>query len=242
MSNTLPNAASLINLALKMAGVLGVGQTAQAEDTNDAFTLLNAMLAQWQRKRWLVYALVDTAFVSTGAESYTVGLGENFNVARPDKIESVFVRYTPNGSSPVDYPLEIIEAREDYNRIPIKTLGTFPQIAFYDAQYPIGNLFLWPLPEATLFEIHITTKTVLSQFTNTTTSMALPPEYQEAIIYNLAGRLRPMYGLPPYPSIAGIANAALATIRVANAQVPMLQIPAEAGTHTRYNIFSDQGQ
>ncbi|HQT76814.1 MAG TPA: hypothetical protein PLD10_07150 [Rhodopila sp.] len=242
MSSTLPNAASLINLALKMAGVLGVGQTAQAEDTNDAFTLMNAMLAQWQRKRWLVYALVDTPFVSTGAESYTVGLGENFNIARPDKVESVFARYVPTGSTPVDYPLEIIEAREDYNRIPLKLLGTFPQVAFYDAQYPVGNLFVWPVPEASLFEIHITTKAVLSQFTNTTSTMALPPEYQEAIIYNLVPRLRAMYGLPPDPVTNALAVSALATIRAANAQIPRLQVPPEAGVHTRYNVFSDQGQ
>lgn len=42
-----PTAGSIINLALKMAGILGVGQTATAEDANDAFTVLNMMLAQW---------------------------------------------------------------------------------------------------------------------------------------------------------------------------------------------------
>jgi hypothetical protein len=45
MSNTLPTAGSIINLALKTAGVLGVGQTPQAEDANDALTFLNMMLA-----------------------------------------------------------------------------------------------------------------------------------------------------------------------------------------------------
>ena len=47
MSVALPNASSIINLSLKIAGILGVGQTAQAEDSNDALTMLNAMLAQW---------------------------------------------------------------------------------------------------------------------------------------------------------------------------------------------------
>jgi len=60
-------ASSIINLTLKMAGVLGIGQTASAEDANDALTLLNAMLAQWQRKRWLVYSLDDVSFPATGA-------------------------------------------------------------------------------------------------------------------------------------------------------------------------------
>ena len=189
-----------------------------------------------------MYALTDSAFTSTGAVSYTVGTGGNFNIPRPDKLESVFARYVPTGSTPVDYDIEIIEAREDYNRIPLKQLGTFPQVAFYDAQYPLGNLYVWPVPQTGLFELHITTKTVLSSFSSLTATMSLPPEYQEAIIYNLAGRLRPAYGLPPDPSITAIANASLATIRAANAQVPRLMIPPEAGTHTRYNIYSDQGQ
>jgi hypothetical protein len=45
MSFTLPTAGSIINLALKMSGVLGIGQTASAEDSNDALTVMNMMLA-----------------------------------------------------------------------------------------------------------------------------------------------------------------------------------------------------
>ncbi len=36
---------------------------------------MNMMLAQWQRKRWLVYSLDDVSFAPTGAASYTVGVG-----------------------------------------------------------------------------------------------------------------------------------------------------------------------
>jgi hypothetical protein len=71
----------LITLALKKAGVVGVGQTPEAEDTNDAFSDLNMMLGQWNRRRWLVYHLLDVAKVSTGAASYTVG--PNGGLCRP---------------------------------------------------------------------------------------------------------------------------------------------------------------
>ena len=125
MANPLPTAGSIINLALKMAGVLGVGQTASAEDSNDALTLLNAMLAQWQRKRWLVYSLDDVSFAATGAQSYTVGTGQNINITRPDRIEAAFVRLV-NGTQAVDYPLDLLGSREDYNNIALKGLSTFP--------------------------------------------------------------------------------------------------------------------
>ena len=46
MSSPVPTTPSdLITLALKTANVLGVGQTASAEDMNDAFNLLNMMMA-----------------------------------------------------------------------------------------------------------------------------------------------------------------------------------------------------
>lgn len=42
---------SVISLALRAAGLVGVGQTALAEDANDALVLLNAMIGQWQHQR-----------------------------------------------------------------------------------------------------------------------------------------------------------------------------------------------
>jgi hypothetical protein len=96
-----------------------------AEDANDALTLLNAMLAQWQRKRWLVYSLDDVSFPATGQPSYTVGVGQNINIQRPDRIEAAFVRLV-NGPQSVDYPLDLLSSREDYNDIALKSLETFP--------------------------------------------------------------------------------------------------------------------
>lgn len=239
MANTLPTAQSIINLALKMIGVIGVGQTAQAEDANDALIVMNMMLAQWQRKRWLVYSLEDHALTATGATSYTVGTGGNFNIPRPDKLEAVYARLLAYVSQPVDYTLTLLEAMEDYNRIQLKTLATFPQIAFYDAAYPLGNLYIWPVP-SDLYEIHLTVKSALSSFPTLTTTMNLPPEYQEAILYNLAGRLRPAYGLPPEQTITALARAALGTLRAANAQIPRLVVPAQVTRQSLYNIYGDQ--
>lgn len=239
MSNALPTAGSIINLALKMAGVLGIGQTASAEDANDALAVLNMMLAQWQRKRWMVYSLDDVSFPSTGAASYTVGTGGSVNIARPDRIEAAFVRLT-NGPQAVDYPLALLESREDYNRIALKSLATFPQVAFYDAAYPLANLYIWPAPPATNYQIHISVKTTLSTFSGLTTTMNLPPEYQEALLYNLTGRLRPMYGLQPDPTITAMAVASMNVIRNANAQVPRLAITPTLTRDSLYNIYGDQ--
>ncbi|WP_433705800.1 hypothetical protein [Paraburkholderia sacchari] len=231
----------IITLALKTANVVGVGQTPEAEDMNDAFNLLNMLLAQLQRRRYFIYQLITTGYQATGALSYTVGPGGNFNIPRPGKIESAFFRQNQNTPLPVDYPLEIIRAREDYNRISIKNLNAFPRYAFYDAAYPVGNLFIWPLPNAQ-YQIFITTMLQLQQFATISDTLALPPEYSAALMWNLVLELYPFYGLPENPITRGKAEASLRIIEESNAQIPQLQMPtALRGQNTgTYNIYGDQ--
>ena len=234
--------ADIIQLALKDSGVLGVGQTALAEDTNDAFTRLNYMLGSWQRERWLIWHLVDYHIISTGANSYTVGPTGDIAISpRPDRIESAFFRQIVQ-SQPyqVDYPLEIIESYETYSRIALKQLQNFPQYIFYDSDFPTATIYNYPVIQANLYELHIQVKETLAQFTTLTQAINLPLEYMSTIHYNLCARLRPAYQLPPDPSINALALTGLNNIRKANAQIPRLAMPTELVRNGLYNIYSDQ--
>ena len=231
----------VITQSLKKSGILGVGQTPLAEDSNDAFLDLQDMLAQWQRKRWLTWNLIDTSIVSTGALSYTIGIGENFNIARPDRLEAAFFRQIINTQpNEVDYPLEIIQARETYNQIALKSLVSWPEYIFYDSAYPVGNIYVWPVPQASLFEIHLTLKVQFSTISNLSTNIVMPPEYIPAIKWNLALRLRESYQLPPSVALARLAQESLDVIRGANVQVPLLQCDKALIRPGLYNIYSDQ--
>lgn len=232
----------ILLLALKKAGALGVGQNAQAEDISDAFTEANYLLAQWNRKRWLVYNLVDTAFTSTGALSYTVGAGQNFNLtARIDRLEFAYFRLLNlTGQYQVDYPLQLLQSREDYSRIALKSLSTWPSYAFLDSGYPVGNVYFWPVPPANSYELHIITKDVLAAFTTTAQVVNLPPEYEMALLYNLAVRLRISYQMPSDPALVALAQDAVNVLRNANAQVPALRLPTSLLRGGLYNIYSDQ--
>lgn len=228
-------AGDLIGLALRTSGVLGQGQSAGAEDNSDALAFMNMMVAQWQRRRWLVWDLADTACTSTGALSYQVGSGFSFNVARPDKIDSAFARQLPaTGSGPLDYPLGIIESREDYNRIALKSLTSWPAGVFYDSQFQVGVLYFWPIPQAGAFELHIATKAQLPRYSVLTDALNLPPEYTEALLYALAVRLTMNYGMPTRPDHVAAMKAALNTIRVANAQISTMGMPGGLAGQRRY--------
>ncbi len=232
-------AADLINLALKDSGVLGVGQTASAEDFNDAFTRLNWMLGQWKRKRWMVYQLIEKFVVSTGAGTYSVGPGGDIDTPRPDKLEYAFLRQIQNVGMQVDTPLFILESREDYANITLKGLKSFSQVIWYNSTYPIGNIYPWPIPSADLYEVHIGLKGPLEEFTDPYADINLPPEYAGALYYNLAVRLRPAYQLPPDPMLDGLARDAMNVVRNANAQIPSLTLPRRlVRPGNRFNIFS----
>jgi hypothetical protein len=218
-------AGDLIMLALRTSGILGQGQSAAAEDSSDALNLLNMMIEQWQRKRWLTWSLVDTFVVSTGAQSYQVGSGFAFNVPRPDKINSAFARLLGGASGPLDVPLGIIPSREDYNNIALKSLSTWLGGVFYDPAFPVGVLYFWPVPAAGQFELHIATKAHLPYYNDLNAALNLPPEYTQAALYSLAVQLTMGYGLPTRPDHVGAMRAALNTIRVSNAAVPTLGLP-----------------
>lgn len=220
-------ALQIVFMALRMAGRITDAQSVSdaSQDVDDAFSQLVMMLAQWSQKRWLVYDLSDVFVTATGAASYTIGMGGAFNVPRPDTIEAAFARLGVGTALAVDYPLTVLNAREDYDRIAVKGLTSFPSTMFYDAAYPLGNVYVWPVP-GPQFELHLSIKATLPTYASSAATLGLPPEYNEAMIANLALRIMAMVGQQPSAWLLTYARDTLQTIRSANIQVPLAQMPA----------------
>ena len=83
-----------ILLALRLAGRINDQQSVSdtSKDMYDALSLLIMMMGQWQRKRWSIWNEQEVSLVSTGANFYTIGPGQDFDTARPDKIQAAWVR------------------------------------------------------------------------------------------------------------------------------------------------------
>lgn len=256
----------LCTAALEECGAFGMGQTPTKLDITGAWTRCQWMLQQWARKRWMVYHLLDYSIVSTGALSYSVGPGGDINTVfdagqfnqqfntqfggggppreltvRPARVESAFVRQIQNVSpNQVDYSMKILQSREDYNRISLKRLQSFPQVVWYDPDWPLGHLFVWPIPQPGIYEVHIAAMCQLpAQFMTVASEVTLPYEYYAAMYLNLATRLWAKYGIPPRPDTANLAKEALSLIKGNNTAIASLVMPTELGRGGRYNIFSD---
>jgi hypothetical protein len=198
-------------------------------------------VAQWNRRRWLVYQLVETVCTCDGSTSYTVGAGGDFNIARPANIAAAFIRQTTSTPLEVDFYLDEIMSREEYSQIAIKGLHAAPSTHFfYDSGYPTGTLYPWPIPNAG-YDLHILTPAVITAPTSINEAMVLPPEYFAALKDELAVQTRRGYGQPQNPDLVLAAKASLATIRKANFQVGRLSMPKAIGPGVAYNPYSDQG-
>jgi hypothetical protein len=220
-----------IALALRAANVLGTGQTADAQDTQDVLVVLQAMLNQWSRKKFLTPNEIDTAFTATGATNYSIGSGGNFNIARPDRVEAAYIRLlpAPTAAQQVDIPLGIVDAHEDWATVATKSIVGFPQFCFLDSAYPLSHLYIYPVASASSCEVHIITKYAFPTTLTLSQDIDLPPEYTDAIIWNLAVRVRPLYGAGPDPTIIALAKTSLNVIRGANCQIPVLRMPRGIG-------------
>ena len=139
--------------------------------------------------------------------------------------------------------MEILQSQEDYNRIALKALQSFPGAVFLDSAWPLGNLFCYPVPQANIYSINISIREQLpSSFGTLATSINLPYEYYAAILYNLALRLKTVYQIPTFPGdpLLGLAKDSLNVLRGPNTQIARLHMPAQLVRPGIYNIFSDQ--
>lgn len=216
----------LITFVLRASGINGVGQTPLAEDSNTGLEFLRMLIAQWQRKRWLVWSEQELSVVATGNNYYTIGAGQEFDTARPDKIHAAWCRMQPfGGPNPVDIHLAIIESHEDWAGVTIKDLKSLPSAVFYDSSFPVGRVHFYPVPPAAIYEMHLVVKASLPTYTTLTDPLNVPDEYIEAMMWSLCVRMQMAYGLPARSDHVGAMKQALNVLMMANSQIPQLSLP-----------------
>lgn len=238
----------LISYSMRVAGILGVGQSPLAQDTSDATTALINMLKQWRQKRWLVFRLDNVTFpLSVGKGNYTVGpyywppdsntpnavdVVTNSSNYRPAGIESAYLRQVwggAPGSYPIDYPVRKMRSRQEFDAIALKQLTSWPGAYYYDPTIPNATLMIWPIPMQNFFEFYVGFQQAIDFAPESSAALELdnylPAEAEEALIYNLAVRLMINYRLPMDQGIVSAAKAGVNTLRQANTQISPLQMP-----------------
>lgn len=99
-----------------------------------------------------------------------------------------------------------------------KGLAGMPIDVYLDQNAPNSGFHVWPVPNlAYIIEFYYWA--VLQQFVAVTDTLALPPAYYDALVWNLAMALCPSYRRPVPPSVLAIAAKTKKTVMELNAQI-----------------------
>ena len=190
------------------------------------------MFRSWSANNLNLYYIEQDTVTLTGATSYTIGSGGVVDTVRPAAIKGGTV-----SSGSIERVLKIIdEAR--YRSLSNKSLSGVPEYLWYNPEYPLGLLYFYPLASGTA---KIDSLNPLLEPTAIGANVIFPPEYDEAIKWNLAVRLAPEFRTSVPVEVAALARATLDALQNRNfaEQINESRLDILKVSYGRYNIDWD---
>lgn len=236
-------AQDLIASSLRLIGVLASGEVPSAAEANDAFNILNQMLDSWNTERLAIFTVQRQVVVpATLKQAYTVGIGGDFNIPRPPRIDRIGVISLQNSTEPLELPVELL-TDVGWEAIPVKNISSsLPLKVWNDLGYPLMTLSFWPIPNVEV-NFALYTWTALAQFPDLVTDEEFPPGYLKALRYNLAVDLAPEFGVQQVPPVV-MAQAADSKGKIKALNQPLLDMACDTALVNqrggRYNWLTDQ--
>ena len=214
-------ALDIITRAMKKSGVLTKSEAPDSDEAQDALVSLNNLLSSWSNESISVYARTTESFtLVAGTNTYTMGVGQTFNTARPVYISDAYIR-----SGTLDYPVEIV-TEETYALITDKSARGRPTILNLVHGNPASTIKLWNTPDQA-YSLFIISEKELGQLTLSGV-VDFPPGWERALIYSLAVELASEYGQQPDQLVYNIAveskrmiNASVMRNRKLDATIPL---------------------
>jgi hypothetical protein len=231
----------IVKASMRKLSLYASGETPSVNELNDGLSALQSMLRAWESRRLLVFASTkENVTLVPGQYLYAWGTDGDINTTRPSQLLGCYI----TDSEGVTHTIDII-SEDKYRSISVKGTVSRPYALYFQPTYPLANVYLYPVPSdvETMVIDSLKPFTETSSFSGLTDTLAFPPNYEEAITYNLAVRLADEYGKAVTASIAAIATATLDSIIAVNSsnQVTeaMIITPASSPQGTRYSINSD---
>jgi hypothetical protein len=223
---------TLIARSLRTIGALASGETPEASEQSDAFSLLLTMLDKWRAERLAIFRTERHAFNTVaGTQEYTIGDGATWDIDGPAPVyvDHAAVIENPAATPPYEDPISVYTDQE-WNAITMKALtSTIPSGLHYKRNAPFGTVQIWPVLTGSTPDIVLYLPTPLTSPPLVTTDLATPPGYEEAMIYGLAVRLAPEFGQPLTQDIKDLARESYATIQRSNPNMDTLRYDRAVG-------------
>lgn len=227
---------NLITDVLLDMGVIADQETPTASQSVGALTKLNDLIESWNLDPQKLYGAIQhiLPFVANKA-TYTIGLGGDLNIDRPNSICAAYIRNTSAAASQQqDIPVTMLTDQQ-WADIPVKGMtGTFPYAVWFNMTYPQITAYVTPIPTGSNYSL-----VFWDGLDNATlalnTVLNLPAGYKRALKYGLFLELAAGYQIQVPDSIAILAVSSKLSIDRQNLAINTLQTSSNA----RYNILTN---
>lgn len=185
------NRDEVINAALRKLAVLSGGSTPETFEVTNATQALNAMVKAFHADGMPVWAINSYSFTTTGAVQYTIGTGQTLNTPAPLKIVQAYYVQGTGSNVPMN-----VYTKYDFNLLPVNNTSGQPVNLYYQPFPETGIISLWPAATSPVVTVTIFYQRPFEDMNAATDDFDFPPYWTEALIYGLAWRLAPEYGVP----------------------------------------------
>ena len=127
----------------------------------------------------MIFTETQETFNLTGAGSYTIGSGADFDTVRPWSINHMFIR-----QGTTDYTIRPF-SQENFNAIQDKDSVGIADYYYYDNNHPVGTIYIWPRPD-TSYTVTISSVKPLVEFADLDTDYNIPAVYNKWLKNQLA--------------------------------------------------------
>lgn len=214
----------IITDALQNAGVIASNETPNATDGQKALRLLQRMLDADSTESLMIYNNVQEVFnLISGKETYTIGVGGDFNTARPVNITQAFTRDV-NGN---DLPVEILDYEQYGDIISKQVQSTIPLALYYNSGAPLSEISLWPVVTGGTYRLVLWNWKTLETITSLSDTLVYPPGYEDYIESNLTVKCCMAFNIPLPAEIGAWAEGAKAKLKRINTFTPLLSMPGD---------------
>lgn len=182
-----------------------------ATERTTALAMLNNMISIWGLHFLLPYVVRESFDLTIGQAEYTVGSGGDFDTVRPLSLSNVYLVNSDDYSFLVN-----VFGAKDYNRTRNKTLSGRPTKVYFVPEYSLAKL-IFNRETDVVYTAHFEFNKNFTELAAVGTTIDLPNEYKEAMIYNLAIRLAEDESITLPQSVIQTAGTSLLTINRHNA-------------------------
>lgn len=226
---------NILDRAGRLISVVNSGESLTSTESSDALVALNAMLDSWRNDRLMCYAIQDQSFsLVASRQTYTIGpSGTDLVTTRPVRIEGAYFVDTNN----ISYGLDILDEEQWAGIISKLQTGTYPQRLWFQPTMDNVTCYVHPVPSASAGTVHFLDYTPVTAFASTSTTVDLPPGWEEALASNLALVIAPEYQVQPSQLVMSMAQSSKAAIKRVNGR-PIRLTTELARLQDRRNVFN----